>query len=113
MLHSPEETIEIIDSASGLHAILVIDDTTLGPAAGGIRTRAYESAAAARRDAQRLARAMTLKCALAGLAAGGGKCVVLDHPGLDRDRSFAVLGKRIESLEGRFRTAGDLGTRDS
>jgi leucine dehydrogenase len=29
------------DAASGLEAILVIDDLTLGPAAGGVRTRAY------------------------------------------------------------------------
>ena len=27
---------------------------------------------------------MTWKCALAEVAAGGGKAVVLDHPGLDR-----------------------------
>ena len=31
------------DAASGLEAILVIDDVTLGPAAGGVRTRAYAS----------------------------------------------------------------------
>ena len=31
------------DAASGLEAILAIDDVTLGPAAGGVRTRAYRS----------------------------------------------------------------------
>jgi leucine dehydrogenase len=56
---------------------------------------------------------MTLKCALAGLSAGGGKCVVIDHPGLDRPRAFAELGDRIEALAGRFRTAGDLGTTEA
>ncbi|MCE9578385.1 MAG: hypothetical protein K8W52_34980, partial [Deltaproteobacteria bacterium] len=61
-------------------------------------------------DADALARAMTIKCALAGLAAGGGKAVVLDHPGLDRARAFAILGARIAELGGLFRTAGDLGT---
>ena len=53
---------------------------------------------------------MTIKCALAGLSAGGGKCVVLDHPGLDRCAAFAALGEQVQALGGRFRTAGDLGT---
>jgi leucine dehydrogenase len=101
------------DAASGLEAILVIDDDTLGPAAGGVRTRSYPSLAEARADAAALARAMTIKCALAGLDAGGGKCVVLDHPGLDRPRAFAELGARIAELGGGFRTAGDLGTTDA
>jgi leucine dehydrogenase len=98
------------DAASGLEAILVIDDLTLGPAAGGVRTRAYGSPEDALADAAALARAMTIKCALAGLDAGGGKCVVLDHAGLDRARGFRVLGERIAELGGLFRTAGDLGT---
>ena len=112
MPSAPEELIEIHDPASGLRAFLVIDDTTLGPAAGGIRTRSYDSEEAARSDARALARTMTLKCALANLKAGGGKCVVMDHPGLDRPRAFAELGRRVESLAGRFRTAGDFGTTD-
>src|SRR6185369_15681763 len=64
MAHTPEQVIEIEHAASGLHAFLVLDDTTLGPAAGGIRTRAYPSPADAQADAARLARAMTIKCAL-------------------------------------------------
>ena len=99
------------DAPSGLRAALVIDDLTLGPAAGGVRTWAYPSVEAAIADAAALARAMTVKCALAGLDAGGGKAVVLDHAGLDRRRAFEVLGRRIEELGGMFRTAGDLGTR--
>jgi leucine dehydrogenase len=98
------------DAASGLEAILVIDSVALGPAAGGVRTRAYPSHLAALTEVAGLARAMTIKCALAGLAAGGGKCVVLDHAGLDRARAFAILGERIAELGGLFRTAGDLGT---
>jgi leucine dehydrogenase len=98
------------DARSGLEAILVIDDVTLGPAAGGVRTKQYLGYAEALADAAALARAMTLKCALAGLQAGGGKCVVLDHAGLDRARAFAILGERVAELRGLFRTAGDLGT---
>jgi leucine dehydrogenase len=99
------------DVRAGLEAVIVLDDTTLGPAAGGVRTRAYPSAIAAVKDCARLAHAMTIKCALAGLDAGGGKAVVLDHDGLDRPRAFRALGEAVEALGGVFRTAGDLGTR--
>ena len=93
-----------------LRAVLAIDDLTLGPGVGGIRTRAYASLDRAAVDAVKLARAMTEKCALAGLDAGGAKMVVLDHPGLKRREAFRLLGQRIEELGGLFRTAGDFGT---
>lgn len=105
--------IMVSDPPSGLRAFIVIDDTGLGPAAGGVRTRKYTSAREALSDAALLARAMTLKCAIAGLNAGGGKAVVMEHAGLDRERAFRKLGERIEELGGLFRTAGDLGTHDA
>ncbi|MCC6521842.1 MAG: Glu/Leu/Phe/Val dehydrogenase, partial [Polyangiaceae bacterium] len=43
-------------------------------------------------------------------AAGGGKCVVLAHPGLQRERALTARGRWGEDLGGLFRTAGDLGT---
>jgi len=98
------------DDAIGLHAALVIDSRALGPAAGGIRTHAYATFAEAVADARRLARAMTLKCALGGLAAGGGKIAVWQQPGMDRPACFERLGQLIEQLGGALRTAGDLGT---
>jgi leucine dehydrogenase len=98
------------DRPSGLRALLAVDDVTLGPAVGGIRTRAYPTLAAAIQDAAALARAMTRKAALGRLDAGGCKIVVLDHPGLDRPAAFARLGELIEELGGMVRTAGDLGT---
>lgn len=105
--------IVVSDRPTGLRALIAIDDTTLGPAAGGVRTQVYPDEWTALREAARLARIMTLKCALAGLPCGGGKCVVLDHPGLDRPRAFELLGAAVESLGGLFRTAGDLGTREA
>jgi leucine dehydrogenase len=108
--HHIERLLVIRDEPSGLEALIVIDDVTLGPAVGGVRTRSYGSLDAALHDVAALARAMTVKCALAGLAAGGGKAVVLDHSGLERTRAFTVLGERIAELGGLFRTAGDLGT---
>ncbi len=98
------------DDDAGLLALIILDNLTLGPAAGGVRTRSFASHAAAVSECAGLARAMTFKCAIAGLDAGGGKTVVLDHPGLDRARGFAALGRAVEELEGRYLTAGDLGT---
>jgi leucine dehydrogenase len=98
------------DKETGLKAVLVLDDMTLGPAAGGVRTQPYPSVRAAIDDAAQLARAMTLKCSLAGLDAGGGKCVVIDHAGMDRARAFEALGERVEELRGAFHTGTDLGT---
>ncbi len=109
-MSEPEQIIELADKASGLCGFLVIDDSTLGPAAGGIRTRRYQSNGAALADAKQLARAMTLKCSIAGLDAGGGKVVVIDADNLDRAKAFAALGTIVEELGGRFYTAGDLGT---
>jgi leucine dehydrogenase len=109
-LGEPEQIILFRDAAIGLEAALVLDHSGLGPAAGGIRTRTYASFADALADAKGLARAMTLKCALAGLSAGGGKMVVRVVPGFDRRAVFARLGDEIQRLGGRFRTAGDLGT---
>ncbi|GAB4563618.1 MAG: amino acid dehydrogenase [Haliangiales bacterium] len=101
------------DRSSGLRALAVLDDLTLGPAVGGTRTRAYASLTSAFEDAAALARAMTIKCALGGLDAGGAKIVVIDHPGMagtNRPRAFARLGQLIDELDGLVRTAGDLGT---
>jgi leucine dehydrogenase len=105
-----ERVIEIDDRATGLRAVIAIHSTALGPAAGGVRTRAYPTFADAVADAGALARAMTAKCALAGLDAGGGKAVVWDHGEWDRAAGFERLGEAIEALGGAFRTAGDLGT---
>lgn len=106
----PEEIWRVDDDKSGLLAFIVIDSTRRGPAAGGTRTAAYASEAAALDDAKDLARAMTLKCALANLDAGGGKAVIVRDPLKDRAAAFAAYGEAVESLGGRFRTAGDFGT---
>ncbi len=108
---SPDASCLVVqDPPSGLLAVIVIDDMTLGPAAGGIRTQHHADLVSAVKQAAELARAMTLKCAIAGLDAGGGKGVVLAHPGLDRRAAFAKLGEHVQQLGGCFRTAGDLGT---
>ncbi len=109
----PERVERVHRPEIGLTAYVVLDSTVLGPAAGGIRTTRYADERSAALDACRLARAMTYKCALGGLDAGGGKVVIMDSPELDREAAFEELGRVIESLEGDLRTAGDLGTTDA
>jgi leucine dehydrogenase len=107
-----EEIHYLADPRSGLRAIVVVHDTSLGPALGGVRCTSYPDEHAALEDALELARGMTLKVLLAELPAGGGKCVVLDHPELDRKAAFTRLGAHLESMGGRLFTAGDVGTRE-
>lgn len=105
-----EEVVAVSDPATGLLGFIVIHDTTRGPAIGGCRLLPYPDAAAALADGAALAVAMTRKCALAGLNAGGGKGVFIDHPGVrDRAAMLRALGRYVESLGGRFYTSGDLG----
>jgi leucine dehydrogenase len=105
-----ERAMLLQDERTGLRAVAVLDDMRLGPAVGGTRTRTYRSFTDALIEANQLARAMTIKCALAGLAAGGGKVVVLDHPEMNRAGAFAKLGAMIDDLGGLLWTSGDLGT---
>lgn len=105
----PEEIIEIADPHARLTAFLVIDSTRLGPAFGGVRVRAYREPREALLEAMDLAAAMTLKAALAGLRCGGGKIVVMDHPGLRRGAAFDALGALLRKLRGRFFAGRDLG----
>ena len=86
------------DDAVGLRAFVVVDSTRRGPAFGGIRRARHADLGAARAEACALARAMTLKCALAGLPAGGAKTVLVDHDGLDRVGTYTALADAIEAL---------------
>lgn len=99
------------DEQSGLKAIIAIHDTTLGPALGGTRMWTYASEEDAIEDALRLARGMTYKNAAAGLNLGGGKTVIIGDPKKDKsEEMFRAFGRFIESLNGRYITAEDVGT---
>ena len=99
------------EKTSGLKAVIAIHNTTLGPAAGGIRMWTYASEIEAVQDALRLARAMTYKWAAAGVNMGGGKCVVIGDS--RRDKSEALLrrlARFIDRLNGQFLAGADVGT---
>jgi glutamate dehydrogenase/leucine dehydrogenase len=96
---------------AGLQAIIAIDSTTLGPAIGGTRIRPYPTVAEAVQDARRLARAMTTKAALAGLAVGGGKAVIIADPATDKTEALLrAYGRFVDTLGGRYVAAQDVGT---
>lgn len=100
-----------LDKATGLRAIVAVHDSRLGPALGGCRFIHYDSDEAAVVDALRLARGMTYKAALAGLAHGGGKSVLIrpkEH--FDRVALFRSFGRFVEDLRGHYITAEDSGT---
>jgi leucine dehydrogenase len=97
------------DSASGLHALIAIHDTTLGPALGGMRMLPYPSEDEALFDVLRLSRGMTYKSAVAETGLGGGKSVVIGDPKLAKSAElFRAMGAFIEKLDGRYITAEDM-----
>ena len=68
------------DQRSGLHALVAIHDTTLGPALGGMRMLPYTSEDEALFDVLRLSKGMTYKSAAAETGLGGGKSVIIGDP---------------------------------
>jgi len=97
------------DEASGLHAIIAVHSTTLGPALGGMRMLPYASEDEALFDVLRLSRGMTYKSAVADTGLGGGKSVILGEPGtLKSEALFLAMGRFIQALEGQYITAEDM-----
>lgn len=94
---------------------VAVHSTTLGPALGGVRMWHYTHDEEAIADAMRLAESMTHKAAAAGLDLGGGKGVI-SVPGPrrpDGELRRAMLldfADLVDSLEGRYVTAEDVGT---
>lgn len=106
-----ERLLSITDTAVGLQAYVAVQDTTLGPALGSCRMRPYTSGPAALRDALRLSQAMTRKCALAGLAFGGGACVVIGDPARQKsDALLIALARAIHDLGGAIHISFGAGT---
>jgi leucine dehydrogenase len=106
-----EQLVFCHDKNTGLHAVIAIHDTTLGPALGGCRMWPYETEEEAVVDALRLARGMTYKAAASGLNLGGGKSVILGDPDKDKSEAlFRSFGRYVETLGGRYIVAEDVGT---
>lgn len=105
-----EEVYRVEDRESGLAGFIAIHSTALGPAAGGLRMRVYDSADAALQDVLNLSEGMSRKNAAAGLPLGGGKAVIMGDPAQDKSAALLrAMGRAVEALEGRYWTAEDMG----
>lgn len=94
----------------GLKGFIAIHNTNRGPAVGGTRYWKYASEKDALRDVLNLSKAMTYKCAIAGVSYGGGKGVLMADP--RHQKTAALLGAythEINKLKGRFYTGEDVG----
>ena len=83
----PAKIIHVHEPHCGLEGILVVDNVACGPSIGGLRMASDVSLD----ECARLARAMTLKNAAAGLAHGGGKSVLLGDPKMAREKKERLV----------------------
>ncbi len=104
----PARVTQIYEPRSGLKAVLVVDNVAIGPSIGGVRMAPDVTAV----ECARLARAMTLKNAAAGLRYGGGKSVVYGDPKMpkaDKERLIRTLARSLEH-ERAYIFGPDMGT---
>ena len=106
-----EEVIFCHDKNVGLKAIIAIHNTALGPALGGTRMWNYKNEEEALVDVLRLSKGMTYKASAAGLNLGGGKAVIIGDPKTQKSEGlFRAFGQFVNSLNGKYITAEDVGT---
>ena len=106
-----EKLVKCEDPDSGLRAVIAVHDTTLGPALGGLRMWPYASWDDAIFDVLRLSKGMTYKSAVADTGLGGGKSVIIGNPKTDKTPDlFRAMGRFVDSLDGKYITAEDVGT---
>lgn len=95
----PAKVIHVYEPSVGLRGILVVDNVARGPSIGGLRMDPDVSL----QECFRLARAMTLKNAAAGLPHGGGKSVIFGKPGM----AVSEKAKLIRCFASVLRNVGD------
>lgn len=106
-----EQIVFCQDKDTGLKAIIGVHNTVLGPALGGTRMWNYTSEWEALNDVLRLSRGMTFKSAITGLNLGGGKAVIIGDSKKDKTPEMIKrFGEFVNSLNGKYITAEDVGT---
>ena len=106
----PAKIVHIHEPMTGLKAIVVIDNVAAGPGIGGVRLAPDVSV----EEAFRLARAMTMKSAAAGLPHGGAKAVIFGDPNMplgDKERLMRAFGRAIRDLTD-YIPGPDMGTNE-
>lgn len=104
----PLKLVHVWRPAVGLKAVVAIDNIACGPAIGGVRLAPDVTT----EEAFRLARAMTLKNAAAGLPHGGGKSVIFGDPKMPiggKERLIRAFADAIADLAD-YIPGPDMGT---
>lgn len=106
----PLKVIHVYEPKLGLRGILVVDNVAAGPAIGGLRMAPDVSA----EECFRLARAMSLKNAAAGLAHGGGKSVLVGDPAMAETEKEQLIRAFAAALAGEahYIFGPDMGTNE-
>ena len=92
----PEKVLTVYDAKTGMMGFVVIDNTTFGPGKGGIRMTPTVN----QEEVSRLARAMTLKCALAALPFGGAKSgIVADAKKISAKKKENIVRSFAEAVK--------------
>ena len=107
----PAKVIHVYEPALALKAVLVVDNVACGPSIGGLRMAPDVST----EECARLARAMTLKNAAAGLPHGGGKSVLYGDPRTPREQKERLIRAFAHALrnEEDYIFGPDMGTDES
>jgi glutamate dehydrogenase (NAD(P)+)/glutamate dehydrogenase (NADP+) len=102
----PAKVVHLYDPSCELRAIVVVHNVACGPSIGGVRMAVDIST----EEVFRLAQAMTLKNAAAGLPHGGGKAGILaDAKTADRPRLTRAFARAIRDLTD-YIPGPDMGT---
>jgi len=104
----PAKIIQVHEPSIGLKGVLVVDNVAAGPALGGVRMAPDVTT----EECFRLARAMTLKNAAAGLPHGGGKVVLYGDPKMpkpDKEQLIRALACSLRDVR-EYIFAPDMGT---
>jgi glutamate dehydrogenase/leucine dehydrogenase len=92
----PSKVIQLFFPVSNFHAIVVVDNTALGPSIGGVRVSLDVTV----EEVKRLARTMTMKNSIAGLPHGGGKAGIIADPGdPEKEHYFRIFAQAIKDLQ--------------
>lgn len=106
-----EKVIEAKNSEAGLHALIAIHNTTMGPALGGTRIYPYKDTKEALTDVLRLSQGMTYKSAIAETGLGGGKSVIIADPKKEKTKELLeAFAEAVHALEGQYICAEDSGS---
>lgn len=107
----PAQIVHLSVPAAHLKAIVVVDNVAAGPAIGGTRMAPDVSV----QECLRLARAMTLKNAAAGLRHGGAKSVIVGDPKVpteEKERTIRAFAGAIKQITD-YIPGPDMGTNEA